>query len=291
MRTTRLFLLMSLCFLLTCPVQAFEPVSPDSPLFDFQQKVFTTINQYWHAQELFIEYISQQEGYKLANYENATKVFEQMSLEAGKEALDSANKSQYGKLELLSDVYKSLPVPARVALYPMIGLIKFEMLHSNNSELTEELFRHYFPGYGYTEPGYRYRKGRETGREHLGTTWQEEQHSISTDLNVRLTVNIDVVNILKDLFTSGLISNLSISEPYSVNINNQPTLVFDVSFRRTTEITTKTVRRFDINKIWFELLRARSSFWGTGDWHLVGETYEIHHEPTGENVVTDLELK
>lgn len=291
MRRTRLVILLGLCFLLTCSANAFESVSPDSPLFDFQQRIFSTITQYWHAQELFIEYISSQGENSLSSYENAAEAFEKMSHKAGIEALDSAKKSQYGKLELLSDIYRSLPVPARVALYPTLGLIKFEMLHSDNPALSEDLFRHYFPGYGYTEPGYRYRKGRETRRDYQGVTWQEEQHSINTDFNVRLTVNLDVVKMLKDLFTGGLISNLSVSEPYSVNINNQSMLVFDVSFRRTTEITTKTTRRFDINRIWFELLRARSTFWGTGEWNLVGETYEIHHEPTGTSVVTELNLK
>jgi hypothetical protein len=66
-------------------------------------------------------------------------------------------------------------------------------------------------------------------------------------------------------------------------------IVCNVTFQRIKSIVTKTNRKFEINKVWFELLRAESSFWSDGDWEYVGKTYEILQEPTGEAVVTSID--
>lgn len=291
MRICKLLLICVFVILLTGQAFAFDGVDQDSPLLSTQQKIFNAINQYWLIQETFIAYMESQSEESETAWLESVENHEQTCMLIGHGVVTSAKKSHFGELELLSAIYKSLHEGSRISLYPAVKYLRFHMVHAQESFLSEEMFRDYFPGYGYTEPGFKYRKGRELDREFKGVTWQYEEHSISSTLTVNLTVTLDVVDILRRLLTGGFIRNLNVSEPYQMHVGGQPMFVCNVSFQRITSITTKTNRKFEINKIWFELLRAKSSVWGSADWELVGKTYEILHEPTGEDVVTDIQAK
>lgn len=269
---------------------AFDGVAADHPLFGTQQRIFAAIGEYWQIQELYIKYTQNQSEENEANWNNAIKKHTSTSKSIGKalaESIKSVNPS-FQQIELISDIYRSLPVGARDALYPTLGALKFEIIHGGNSFMTEEQFREYFPGYGYSEPGFKYRKGRELDREYKGVTWQYEEQTISTTWNVSLTINIDLLSILQGMVTGGAIKNLKASEPFHMNVGGQPMIVCNVSFQRIKAITTKINRKFEINKVWFELLRTKSSSWSEPVWELCGKTYEILQEPTGEDVVTSI---
>ncbi len=276
--------------LICAQVQAFDGLTPDDNLFEFQCKIFRVISNYWEIQDLYDVYINNETPENESNWVKAMENHSKKSVVIGKRILESLKKKQLGEIELLSEIYKSLEVSVRPAVYPALGYMKVEISQDFKEILSEEKFREYFPGYGYTEPGYKYRKGRETKREYKGVTWQQEEHSISTTWNVNLTVSIDVLNILKGWLTGGLIKNLKVSEQFQMNVGGQPMICFNVTFQRVNAITTKTNRKFEINKIWFELLRSKSSGWSnSGEWEKTGETYEILHEPTGEEVVTGIQ--
>ncbi|MDD2998218.1 MAG: hypothetical protein PHV05_04095 [Candidatus Riflebacteria bacterium] len=294
MRKNRFLLTLAVMFLLTIcnQVMAFDGFLPSHPLYTTQQKIFTAIADYWQVQELFIAYTQDQSEENENNWNKAIESHTHNCVEIGKNVLVSVKVSQYEQLEMLSDIYKSLPEGARSALFPTLGYIKFEITHKVYKNLTEEKFREYFPGYGYSEPGYKYRKGREMDREYKGVTWQSEEQSITSTFNVSLTISVDLLSILSGLATGGAIKNLKVSEHYTMHVGGQPLLVCNVSFQRIKAITTKTNRKFEINKIWFELLRAKSSSWSnSATWEPCGKTYEILQEPTGEDVVTGIESK
>lgn len=270
---------------------AFDGVDTEHPLFNTQQAIFTSIADYWQVQEMFVKYIDEQNNETETNWNKAIKSHTNKSVQIGKQVMQSVKKCHYGQLELLSDIFKSLPDGAKNALYPALGHMKFEITHKADSFLTEEKFREYFPGYGYSEPGYKYRKGRELDREYRGVRWQLEEHSISSTWNVNLTVSIDLINILTGMVTGGMIKNLQVSEQYTMNVGGQPMIVCNVSFQRINAITTKTNRKLEINKVWFELLRAKSNWSNNASWEPTGKTYEILEEPTGEEVVTGIQSK
>jgi len=258
-------------------------------LYPTQEKIFNVIAHYWQVQETFNQYGLNPSPENEEQWNLAIEEHGKISINVGKEVLSSIKKNQYGQIELMSDIYKSMPVGARAALYRALGYMKVEISHDFSKYLSEEKFREYFPGYGYTEPGYKYRKGRELDREYKGVTWQSEEHSISTTWNVNLTISIDLLNILSGLVTGGAIKNLEVGPQYQMNVGGQPMIVCNVTFQRIKSIVTKTNRKFEINKVWFELLRAKSSIWSEGAWETVGKTYEIMQEPTGEAVVTGIE--
>lgn len=270
-------------------VMAFDGVLPGDKLFSTQEMIFKAVSSYWQVQEAFFNYTSEPTDEAEENWNEAVKFHSEFSTFVGKEVLSSLKKKQYGEVQMLSEIYKSLPVEARTALYPALEFMRIEITQENFKYLSEQKFREYFPGYGYTEPGYKYRKGRELDREYKGVTWQSEEHSISTTWNVNLTVSIDLLNILSGLVTGGAIKNLEVGPQFTMNVGGQPMIVCNVSFQRIKSIVTKTNRKFEINKVWFELLKAKSSGWSTGPWEICGKTYEILQEPTGEAVVTGIE--
>ncbi len=283
------FLTVVLFALASMQVMAFDGVLPGDKLFPVQERIFRAISNYWLVQETYNQYGSNPTQENETAWNKAIKSHTDLCVRLGKDVLLSIKKNQYSQVEMLSEIYKSLPTGARVALYPALGYMKVEIVQENQKYLTEEKFREYFPGYGYTEPGYKYRKGRELEREYKGVTWQSEEHSISTTWNVNLTISIDLLNILSGLVTGGAIKDLKVGEQYNMNVGGQPMIVCNVSFQRIKSIVTKTNRKFEINKVWFELLRAKSSFWSEGAWEVTGKTYEILQEPTGEAVVTGIE--
>lgn len=292
MRLHRLMLVLAVfAAFFNCQAGAFDGVAADHPLFVTQQRIFAAISEYWQIQELYDKYVQNQSEENQANWTKAIKHHKETSVAIGKslaESIKSASPS-YQQIELISEIYRSLPVGARDALFPTLGTLKFEIVHAgSNSFMSEEQFREYFPGYGYSEPGFKYRKGRELDREYKGVTWQYEEQTISTTWNVSLTINIDLLSILQGLVTGGAIKNLKVSEPFNMNVGGQPMIVCNVSFQRIKAITTKINRKFEINKVWFELLRTKSSGWSEPVWELCGKTYEILQEPTGEDVVTSI---
>ncbi|HNX76138.1 MAG TPA: hypothetical protein PLM07_02795 [Candidatus Rifleibacterium sp.] len=293
MSTKKIFVILVLfAALISGQAFAFEGVLPGNPLYKPQQRIFAAIADYWQVQELFVKYIENQTPEAEQQWNKAIESHTQNCVEIGKRVMLSIKKSHYGQLDMLSDIYKSLPDGARQSLYPTLGYMKFEITHKADDYLTEEKFREYFPGYGYSEPGFKYRKGRELDREEKGVTWVLEEQSITTTWNVSLTVNIDIVKILTGMVTGGAIKDLRVSEPFHMNVGGQPMLVANVSFQRIKAIVTKTNRKFEVNKVWFELLRSKSSSWSNSAvWEACGKTYEILQEPTGESVVTGIEGK
>lgn len=273
--------------LLLTPSWGFDALQPTHKLFRTQTQVFQVVDQYWCVQDAFYQAIVNPGEQSEETYFKAIEIYQKLSVDLGKTVLANLKVKDRDVIELLSAIYRSFDEVSRQAFYPALGYLKVELAHESKV-LTEEEFREYFPGYGYTEPGFKYRKGREIDREFKGHHWQSEEQSISTTWNVKLTISIDLLDILKGLVTGGAIKDLKVGKEFSMEVNGQPMICVEVSFQRVKTIATKTNRKFEVNKIWFELLRAQSGAWSTGPWEVCGKTYEIVHEPTGEEVVTNI---
>jgi len=264
---------------------AFGGYGPDHKNFKLQAQVFSVVHQFWTVNELFYQVSLNHTPALEEQYLQASDLYEKQSLDMGKQLLNGLESRSRELLEVLSEIYKSFDPISRMALYPSIGYLRVALLQEHRAPLTDQEFKEYFPGYGYGEPGFKYRKGRELEREPKGSTWQQEEQSITTTWNVELVVTLDILNILAGMATSGAIKDLQVGPQQTMEVNGQPMIVVKVTFTRVKAITTKTNRKFEVNKIWFELLRAKVSGWSTGPWETCGKTYEIINEPTGEDVV------
>ncbi|MBF0406731.1 MAG: hypothetical protein HQM10_05235 [Candidatus Riflebacteria bacterium] len=224
-----------------------------------------------------------------SKYEAELKNYNDSIDRLSKKLLASWNSND-GFLADFSNFYKSLPVEARKAFYPAIEPLRNEIIlnsFENSAEMNR--LREYFPGYGYSEPGYKYRKGREIEREAKGTTWQDEEQTVSSNMNINLTVTLDVLNILNHWLKLGNIANLVVHKQFQTTYNGAPMFVFNVSFSLMKTMVTKRKRKYEVNKIWFELHKSKTA-WGTdGEWELCGKTYEIIQDPTGDEFVSQIE--
>ncbi|HNV69059.1 MAG TPA: hypothetical protein PKO06_05130, partial [Candidatus Ozemobacteraceae bacterium] len=249
------------------PVFAFDGVAPDHKSFRYQTLVFNNVHQFWVVNELYAQMAQQGEATDknvVDKYNQACEIYQKQSAELGRVILSTLDDNRE-IISLVSDIYKSFDTNSRVALYPALNVVFQAVVAEWRGPLTEAEFREYFPGYGYTEPGFKYRKGREIDREYKGQTWQSEEQSVTTTWNVELTVTLDVLNILKGWLSGGIIKNLVVKEQTTTSMGGgEPMIVFKVTFQLVKAIVTKTNRKFEVNKIWFELLRAKSSGYSTG---------------------------
>lgn len=289
MKRRYILLVVSIMFLALSPVFSYDGFGPAHKHFDLQTQVFKIVGQHWKVQELFYKTTQHDDPIILEEYNEACALFKKQSQDLGKKILTQVEDPNREVIGVISEIYKSLDLMARQALYPSLAYLKGCVNQEFKLPFTDADFREYFPGYGYTEPGYKYRKGREIERENKGVTWQSEEHTITTTWKVEITITLDLLSILKGMAAGGTIKNLKVHEQYETNMGGEPIFVAKVSFETVKTISTKTNRKFDVNKIWFELLRAKASNWGTpGPWEVCGKTYEIINEPTGEEVVTGI---
>lgn len=276
-------------FLGFAPAFAYDGLGPQDKGFDVQAQAFGIVNHHWAITEMFLKLQEQPSDEAMEKYNKELDIFKKRSVELGKRIINSLEEKNRDVISIVSGIYKSLEPGARPALYTALGYLRVSLAQEN--KLSEAEFREYFPGYGYTEPGFKYRKGREVAREFKGNSWQWEEQSIQSTFQVELTVTLDVLSILKNWLTGGIISKLEVGQQYETTMNGTPMIVCKVSFSVVKTLTTKTNRKFEVNKVWFELLRAKSSGFSTGPWETVGKTYEILSEPTGEEVTTEVNQK
>jgi len=104
--------------LLNCQAGAFDGVAADHPLFATQQRIFAAIAEHWQIQDLYFKYVQDPSEENDSNWNKAIKKHTSTSKSIGKalaESIKSANPS-FQQIELISDIYRSLPTGARDAL-------------------------------------------------------------------------------------------------------------------------------------------------------------------------------
>jgi hypothetical protein len=268
----------------------FEGVAPGDPSFDLQQRVFGLVAAYWRDVDAL-----HGEG-SLPESDFAAR-----SAVLATELAQAIRTNDESSLRLVGEIYRTLPEPGRAPLQDVISRAQGQLAHDDPTCARVRALRAYFPGYGYSEPGYKYRKGLEIKREIRGTSWQEEEHTHTTNKSLNLTISVDLLGMLRKLATGGLIRNLIIGEPYQPSYdggnyfpypgNNGSTgFMVNVSFSTAKTITTKVRRKYEVCRVWFELQRAPAAGWGNvGDWAACGQTYEIIQDPTGDEYVVQLD--
>jgi len=277
--------IVSLCtfILFASSAFAFDGLPPTHPLFGVQTRVFSVVHQYWYCSDLQIAYLKNPTQENLAKSDAATSAFKRQSADLGVE-LRASLRSGTQTIQLVAEIYRSLPTGAKPCLFFTLGALRAESMHPEAAGQTSFAFEEYFPGYGYGDPKYKYRKGREVSRENKGTTWQEESRTVSSQFNAELVIELSLLPSLRNMETAGTIRNLKVGQQFEGAVAGQPTLLVKVSFQAVRSVEIKAHRRYEVNKIWFELYRAKIGLWASGPWELCGQTYEILNEPTGDAV-------
>jgi len=166
----------------------------------------------------------------------------------------------------------------------------FDMINQNpkiDKEKEEEAFlKEYFPGYGYTDPSYIYRKGKEVERKLLQAFWKTEKETVQSTNYMEMTITAELLAKLE-----AQVEFLKIIKLFNIEINGKVVAAAKVSFQVKKTLETECKVKYEKNKVWFELWRAKKTYWSTPQWELCGKTYEFFEEPTGEQVVVDSKIK
>jgi len=186
-------------------------------------------------------------------------------------------------LKNFSTFYTACPDEAKPALDGVVKNI-IESKKAGNIKFDTNLFtKEYFPGYGYSEPGFVYRRGRELDNEFLYARWEDEEKTFSQNKVYEFTVELKLVAELKIKFP-----DIEVLKEFGVEIGGNFVMCAKVKFETNKTLTVKTKRKYGEYKKWFELLRAKKTVWSDPVWELTGKTYQHFTEPTGEEVATSI---
>ncbi|MBI3038086.1 hypothetical protein HYY75_03395, partial [bacterium] len=169
-------LLVVVFFLCSMPAWSFDGYLPGDKNFDLQCQIFKVVHQSWVVNDLLLQFTDNPSPEKQNAYNLAFESYKKQSIDLGKLLSENIEEKNIVPVQVTSEIYKSFDAVTKQSLFLALSVLKMEIVHSLKSPLSSEQFREYFPGYGYSEPGYKYRKGKEVGREPKGTTWQQEEH-------------------------------------------------------------------------------------------------------------------
>lgn len=229
-------------------------------------------------------------------YLKVVAAMETLQKELASRIITDMDSGRFGSLKNFSGSYKERQHFDRLPLYPICeavtGRVRTEMMNGGRVTMnalgvvSEENFRaEYFPGYGYAEPGYKYRKGRELEAIHLNAYWQDEEKMIETAKHFKGVIDIKVGAGLRD---SGNVTNyVELSPPFKLDVGGHFIMAVEASFDTTEKLTTVARKKYATTKVWFELFRHKT--FGS-EWELCGKTFEMQELFTNEEVIAQVKI-
>ncbi|HNY10946.1 MAG TPA: hypothetical protein PKK26_05080 [Candidatus Wallbacteria bacterium] len=299
-----LIIVLSLVFSLFLFMPAFAASDAEDTI-KFEVRIANQmIIDYWQATDLFYQLNGKDrcdEGCA-EKYQALVKKIDSQSKELSSRIIRKMNKKDLNSLKNFSDFYKTKQHYERQPLYlicaPIIEKVKSDILSQNKNknreivifESVEQFTAEYFPGYGYSEPGFEYRRGKELSSEFLHAYWQDEIKVVETAKHFEGTIEFKLAAELAA--KPGLANFQQIGEPFKVDIGGHIILAVKVSFDTRTQITTSSKKKYAATKVWFELLRRKKgSFSSSTGWAECGKTYEMHDFYTNEEVISEVKFE
>lgn len=256
---------------------------------------FTLIDMYWNMCEAKYRFEEAPFNSDPANelqkayikIAREVKTFSGVIAEKAIQAYDTNDQKVLGDIVA---VYLSFKKALRAPLYgvadQVIDHIAMALFNKNGGDLAtirKQVEQEYFPGYGYSDPSYMYRKGMEVERKFLQAYWKIERETIEATNYMELVIQAELVASLQ-----AQVDFLKILQLFKIEISGKLVAAAKVSFQTKTTLTTECKVKYEKNKVWFELSRARKDYWMEPKWEVCGKTYLFLEEPTGEEIVSDL---
>ena len=248
------------------------------------------VTGYWNIVDLrcqFNELKGVPEDQLIKIYKAEVSAFEKTSRVLANRVIKGLRKSDKRSLELLSEFYvarKDYEKPAfEVAVREIVDFIKAELAAGRLSGIDPKRIEdngrgnEYFPGYGYGDPSFIYRKGLQVEESVISTYWQEETKTWESNKHFEGTIEFKLAAELRPKVDH----YQELSEPFKLDVGGHILLVIKVSFDVRESLVTKATKQYAVHKIWFELFRADRNYWSSPKWELCGKTYELRDEPTG----------
>ncbi len=273
-------------------------INHDEDLTIFETRIANEmIIKYWQALDILyvIEGKAEPCNDLVCEYKKLVSQIESLSDELSGHIVSKMNKKNMGPLKNFSNFYKCKQSYERQPLYsvcdPVIKKVKEDILAGNKLALystAEEFEAEYFPGYGYADPGFEFRRGKEIETQFLHAYWQEEEKIIEMAQKFEGTIDL---KLAAELRVNPRISGYKeIGEPFRIDIGGHIVVVIKVSFSSSTKLTTRSKKKYAATKVWFELLKRKKSIISSTPWEVCGKTYQMHDFYTNEEVISEVKF-
>ena len=272
----------------------------DENLSVYESKISNQIiNKYWQALDILyaIEGKASQCDELTCQYKETINQMNELCSELSGHIVSKMNKDNLSPLKSFSEVYKSKQHYERLPLYvvcdPIIKKVKEDILNNKKDKSgifssAEDFAAEYFPGYGYAEPGFEYRRGKELENQFLHAYWQEEEKIIETAQHFEGTIDFKIAAELK--INPNITAYRELSEPFKLDVGGHIIVVIKVSFDTYVKLTTRSKKKYAASKVWFELLKRKKSVFSSTPWENCGKTYEMHDFYTNEEVISEVKF-
>lgn len=193
-------------------------------------------------------------------------------------AIDSYGEST--GIDLFRELYSELPDLSRPAMNAVGKRLNEKILLANIHGARIRMIE-----FADQKTEYIYRLGRELERELLSADWVIERRTYFKNVKITLVVDSELVKPLKLLYPAIFLINLG-----SWLINGEVLFCFKTTFTTQHKLFFRTVKRIARNKVWFEVLRAKKTWFTEPKWEPYGKTYQIIEEPTGEELAREMKV-
>ena len=273
MKTNKMLVIVAL-FIFS--VASFSAIISDMEVYSHK-----IVKDNWKLQEMYYK-LQSKEAISEDDYLKLSNKIDNMVLELSDYIISNLKEGNRKPLEKFNDIYSDLPKETRHFLDPVV-----EEIHPYLSRGDEELF----PGYGYAEPGYYYRRGGEVKTELLSKFWKAEEKYVEKNKRHKFYVELKIsTSMQQNAEAGGNIEGFKVKGVYGMEINGEFKQVAEVEFSTKETLKTRCTVMYEKNKVWYELFKAKKSFWDflpwtELEWKKAGETYLISEEATDTEVI------
>ena len=147
---------------------------------------------------------------------------------------------------------------------PLINQVILDLLPKLNQEIYSRYRTNiptYLEGYGYTDPDYFYRYGRELGIETVQEFWKTQSRFIETINTYEFYIRSELITtIQQNSGLSGNIEEFKVTGEAKYEINGKLESFSKVEMKVTERIETRTLRLYETRRVEVELLRAPKGY-------------------------------
>jgi|GEM_PF-4083710 len=255
--------------LLTVLLVAFSCYATET---DVELEVYSIVDQYWQT----IDARSEAAQGNTRNYMNSVNKMDRQI-----DQLARYLDQNPDRIDEYVEVFNALPKETK------------HIFNELNRDLSASRGEELFPGYGYAEPGYYYRRGAEVDVEMLSQFWKTEERTFEKNYRYKFYVELSVSEQMQqNAEAGGNIEGFDVKGVYGMTINGEFKECAEVEFSTKETLRTRCTVMYENNKVWYELYRAEKSFWDflpwtELTWERCGRTYQIAEEATGTEVIIE----
>jgi len=236
------------------------------------------IHTYWNVLDLNYKFSELKESVStVENYKKEYTKLENLSITLSDSIISDLKKNDDSSLVKFSNFYKSLEEHQKPAFEVVIGKI---IKYTNSLEIQKNVkwgsTATLYPGYGYADPKYKYKKGLEVSREVVSSFFQDEEHTVESEKSFEGSLDIEIAAELKN--DPSIKEYREMGEPFKVNLGGHFKFFIKASFITKDKLVTNAKKQYIVNRVWYELFRAKKSAWSSSEWELCGKTYENQTE-------------